>query len=59
MSYDSVLNQSLDVLHLDAVSKHVLGHIDLGLTVVQLNLNATVNLLAVRRVEDVAYGFTL
>lgn len=57
MSYDSP--QSLDVLHLDAFSKHVLGHVNLGLTVVQLNLNAAVNLLAIRRVEDVAYGFTL
>ena len=57
MSYDSP--QSLDVLHLDALSKHVLGHVNLGLTIVQLNLNAAINLLAVRRVEDVAYGFTL
>ena len=57
MSHDS--SQSLDVFHLDAVCKHVLGHVDLGLTVVQLDLHTTVNLLAIRRVEDVAYGFTL
>jgi hypothetical protein len=41
------------------IGKLGLGHVNLRLTVVELDLHATVDLLAVRRVEDVADGLSL
>jgi hypothetical protein len=52
--------QSLDEFgHLYLIGKLALGHVDLRLTVVELNLHATIDLLAIVRVEDVANGLAL